>query len=513
MTPNQLEEAQKLALNWKPEQGQQKKGGKSSLLKELFTATRDGDEKKVKELLDAGGDPNTEIGKGIPLLFVAVNENRLPVVKALVEAGANVNAAIEGDMTILMIAIQKGHDDIAHYLIEKGADVNAKSQNGATPLSLAREGNREDVVKHLLKAGAKDEQKKEEVTLSIFDAAAKGDVDAIKGLLKSGVKPDDTDGNGMFPLLFASLGGHKEAVEMLLQSRADINKKTRDGGTALMAAALNGHKAVIELLLEKGADISIKNKDGVTAKIIAEQKGYREIASLLSGNILDTEAGMEFIFVEGGCFQMGDTFGDGDDDEKPVHRVCVGDYYIGTYEVTQGQWESVMGSNPSHFKKGENYPVETVSWNDVQDFIERLNKQTGKQYRLPTEVEWEYAARSGGKNEKWAGTNQEYQLGSYAWYVENSGSTTHPVGQKQSNGLGLYDMSGNVWEWCSDWYGGDYYKNSPTNNPQGPSSGSDRVYRGGSWFDYPRYVRASNRCFYTPESRNHYLGFRLARTP
>jgi formylglycine-generating enzyme len=232
----------------------------------------------------------------------------------------------------------------------------------------------------------------------------------------------------------------------------------------------------------------------------------------------DSATEMGFVFVKGGCFDMGDNFGDGNDDEKPVHEVCVEDFYIGKYEVTQGQWKDIMGNNPSEFKTDRNYPVENVSWDEVQDFISSLNRKTGQNYRLPTEAEYEYAARSGGKKEKWSGTSIETELNRYAWYDYNSGNTTHPVGQKEPNGLGLYDMSGNVWEWCSDWYGNEYYNNSPKNNPKGPSSGSFRVGRGGSWDSGPRNrgpggVRASNRGNGKPVLRLCSLGFRLVRTP
>jgi formylglycine-generating enzyme required for sulfatase activity len=186
----------------------------------------------------------------------------------------------------------------------------------------------------------------------------------------------------------------------------------------------------------------------------------------------------------------------------------VDDFYLGKYEVTQGQWEKVMGNNPSKFK-GRNNPVEMVSWNDVQQFIERLNSQNNRKYRLPTEAEWEYAARSGGKREKWAGTSKESVLEEYAWYIDNSGSKTHPVGQKRLNELGLHDMSGNVWEWCADWHDQNYYQRSPINNPGGPSSGEARVLRGGSWGDYPRDVRAANRVFAYPSERENFSGFRL----
>ena len=156
---------------------------------------------------------------------------------------------------------------------------------------------------------------------------------------------------------------------------------------------------------------------------------------------------------------MGSNSNYGGRDEKPVHRVCLTqDYYLGKYEVTQAQWQQVMGNNPAYYK-GSNKPVENVVWDDVQDFIRKLNQQTGLHYRLPTEAEWEYACRSGGEDQKYCGGNN---ANSVAWYDDRSGSGPRPVGQKQANGLGLYDISGNVWEWVQDRYDGDYYSNSST---------------------------------------------------
>ncbi|MCL5978219.1 MAG: SUMF1/EgtB/PvdO family nonheme iron enzyme [Nitrospirae bacterium] len=227
----------------------------------------------------------------------------------------------------------------------------------------------------------------------------------------------------------------------------------------------------------------------------------------------DSTTNMEFVYVKGGCYQMGDVFGDGHGlDEKPVHEVCVDDYYIGKYEVTQGQWKAIMGNNPSYFKNcGDDCPVEGVSWNDIKDFINRLNNRSGGgKYRLPTEAEWEYAARSGGKSEKYSGGSD---VDSVAWHNINSGNKKHQVGTKQPNGLGLYDMSGNVSEWVNDWYDSDYYKNSPRNNPVGPNSGSNRVCRGGGWASDPRVLRAAFRVGYLPPGdRGNDLGFRLLRT-
>ena len=242
----------------------------------------------------------------------------------------------------------------------------------------------------------------------------------------------------------------------------------------------------------------------------AKQNTYRETggASMNMGNI-------EMIFIKGGTFEMGDVFGGGDNDEKPVHTVSVSDFYMSKYEVTQKEWQAVMDANPSYFKNWDDCPVENVSWNDVHEFINKLNARTGKRFRLPTEAEWEYAARSGGKKEKFSGVNVEglqnlqRSLDDVAWYNDNSGSKTHPVGQKQPNGNGLYDMSGNVWEWCEDWYDENYYKNSPSSNPKGPSSGTYRVLRGGSWGYGAYFLRSSARAGADPVYRDGNYGFRL----
>jgi sulfatase modifying factor 1 len=244
--------------------------------------------------------------------------------------------------------------------------------------------------------------------------------------------------------------------------------------------------------------------------------GIFMLAMLISGcatNKISTEADTSqdigMVFVKGGCYQMGDTFGDGEADEKPVHQACISDFYIGKYVVTQEQWVAVMGSNPSKFT-GDRRPVEQVSWDDVQEFIVKLNTRTGKRYRLPTEAEWEYAARSGGKQEKWAGTSDVNLLGNYAWYKDNSGQETHVVGQKLPNGLGLYDMSGNVWEWVQDFYGDVYYEGSPKDNPHGPKLGSNnRVLRGGCWFMNARGIRTAIRTQFLPSERISIYGFRL----
>ena len=244
-------------------------------------------------------------------------------------------------------------------------------------------------------------------------------------------------------------------------------------------------------------------KPGVSKKTISFNTGSARVDSILQ-NMVDN-----MVRVEGGTFTMGATSEQGSDAydrEKPAHQVTLSAFSIGKYEVTQEEWEAVMGNNPSNFK-GAKRPVEQVSWNDCQDFINKLNSLTGMNFRLPTEAEWEFAARGGTTSNgyKYAGDNS---LSNVAWYDDNSGSTTHDVGQKSPNELGLYDMSGNVWEWCQDWYGS--YSSSSQIDPKGASSGSGRVYRGGSWCHYARDCRVSDRFSLAPSYQFNYLGFRLA---
>ena len=228
----------------------------------------------------------------------------------------------------------------------------------------------------------------------------------------------------------------------------------------------------------------------------------------------------KMIAVEGGTFKMGCSDSDANDDEKTIHNVTLSSYYIGETQVAQALWKAVMGNNPSYFK-GDNLPVENVSWDDCQKFISKLNSLTGQNFRLPTEAEWEYAARGGRKSKgyKYSGSNN---IDEVAWYANNSHTRTgwfgikkdqqpHPVATKQPNELGLYDMSGNVLEWCSDW-DGDYSSSSQT-NPTGPNSGSYRVSRGGSRRSLARRCRSSDRLSFMPDSSDDRLGLRLVLVP
>ncbi len=216
---------------------------------------------------------------------------------------------------------------------------------------------------------------------------------------------------------------------------------------------------------------------------------------------------LEMVYVEGGDFQKGgDVYG-----EKLVGSVRLNSFFIGRFPVTQELYELVMGENPSRFK-GENRPVEKVSWDDAVQFAKKLTELAGREFRLPTEAEWEFAALGGlqGNNFTYSGSNRLEEVG---WFNENSYGETKPVGLKLANELGLYDMSGNVWEWCKDWFGENYYEecsqNGVVTDPQGPESGSIRVLRGGSFFNHPGSCRSALRDFLRPEGRGGNIGFRL----
>lgn len=219
---------------------------------------------------------------------------------------------------------------------------------------------------------------------------------------------------------------------------------------------------------------------------------------------------LDLCFVEGGEFIMGDDNW-ADDDEKPAHRVRLSSFSIGKYPVTQRLWQEVMENNPSEFK-GERRPVERVSWLDTQEFFSHLHQITGKTFRLPTEAEWEYAARGGkySQDYKYAGSDRAKQV---AWHLDNSVGETHDVGLLLPNELNLHDMSGNVFEWCADWFSGEYYtvchQVGTVENPLGPDSGSIRVIRGGGWHDAHWFGMAASRNGITPDHRYSGLGFRL----
>lgn len=248
-------------------------------------------------------------------------------------------------------------------------------------------------------------------------------------------------------------------------------------------------------------------------KLAAEKESQkRSLQEKIAADKLVAVYNTKMVFVDGGSFTMGCTREQEENcfsSERPEHVVNLHPFYLSKYDVTQQQWESLMGTNPSSHQDCPTCPVENVSWNMAMNFIAKLNQLSGKSYRLPTEAEWEYAARGGNKSKKFkfAGSNS---IDSVGWYDGNSQHVPQPVGLKMPNELDLYDMTGNVWQWCSDWYSDDYYLHSPAENPLGPSSGEGKVARGGSWLIEAKFCHISFRSKLDPDGTLNYFGFRLA---
>ncbi|MEK7264126.1 MAG: formylglycine-generating enzyme family protein [Bacteroidota bacterium] len=352
----------------------------------------------------------------------------------------------------------------------------------------------------------------------------------------------------LLPLLLCahSLFAQKiENVQVLLPGRTVVvtyditGGNSKDEYTVQLTYSSDGGSTFSKPLRSVSGDVGEKIKPGHGKKITWDV--LKDVDALLGEDFVfkvvakgkNGEAG-EMIFVEGGTYEMGSNESD---NEKPVHRVTVSDFYIGKYEVTIGEFKKFIDATNYQTdadKKGSSYiwtgskweerngvnwrddvngntqtamhhPVIHVSWNDAAAYC----KWAGG--RLPTEAEWEYAARGGNKTRGYTYSGSD-DIDNVAWYAGNSGSKTHTVGTKQPNELGIYDMTGNVWEWCSDWYGENYYSSSPQNNPQGPSSGSFRVFRGGSFYADDYYCRVADRGYITPVPRYYNFGFRLSRT-
>lgn len=220
--------------------------------------------------------------------------------------------------------------------------------------------------------------------------------------------------------------------------------------------------------------------------------------------------GMEFVLVPGGCYSMGDTFGGGDHNEFPVHEVCVSSFWIGRFEVTQGEWQRLMPNNPSIWNDSQRHPVDSVNQQDIADFVARLMAvNPGRRFRLPTEAEWEYACRAGGRQEKFGGLPPP-EGANTAEYANRHGEGSRAVGSFPPNALGIHDMSGNLWEWVSDVYAADAYTRHSRDNPQHISEGPARLLRGGAWSHDAFFARCSKRHMHCrPTARFDFVGFRL----
>jgi len=304
------------------------------------------------------------------------------------------------------------------------------------------------------------------------------------------------------------VSGQTRSINQPLQARegiVDLRAVDAESGDDIIAAVLVNGRAIGETPFLGKVPVCVQEvvvksdeygEDKVPLRLAEGQKFAATAKFEKRGQSKD---GM--VWIEGGKFRMGSN--DGSSDEKPVHQVMVSGFYMDKTEVTQAEYERVMGKNPSKFKNCPDCPVETVSWNDAKAYCEKVGK------RLPTEAEWEYAARAGTTTKYYWGNSMD---GEYAWFHGNSGKKTHPVGQKKPNAWGLYDMSGNVWEWCSDRYDGNYYKSSPGKDPQGATSDGSRVLRGGSWFVLDYFLRSAFRFRFLPFFRNYFRGFRCVRS-
>lgn len=402
---------------------------------------------------------------------------------------------------------------------------------------------------------AKMEQAKGDVNIAIFDACRDNpfarsfrsggrglaSIDAPSGTIISyATAPGRTasDGDGDNGLFTAELAKALEAPglrveDVFKQVRRAVREKSANAQIPWESSSLEG-----EFYFTTPAEMTTLQTTPLAeiAKPSA-QETVRPGGGLQS--FTDPLIGMEMVAVRGDCFNMGDLFDEGNGNEKPVHRVCLSDFGIGRHAVTRGQfgkfvadtgyqttaersngcyawngskWGKELDANwkSPGFPQDDSHPVVCVSWNDADAFAQWLSRKSDRRYRLPTEAEWEFAARSGGKRQKFAGGDDAAAV---AWFSANSGGATHPVGKKPANGLGLHDMSGNVWQWLADFFGENYYRETPATNPLGPTTGQHRVLRGGSWSADQQLVRTANRYKANPANRYTDGGFRLAVSP
>ena len=287
----------------------------------------------------------------------------------------------------------------------------------------------------------------------------------------------------------------------------------------VLANCLNDAKFIFEYYIESYKSKNINQKAPLQeenqSQVIEDKKKTK--STVISKNFTNSIK-MEFSLIPPGEFVMGalPTDKDANDDESPIHKVRITkSFYISKFLTTQGNWKSIMNNNPSFFKKlGDDNPIERVSWYLIQDFIKRLNEKEKLKpkegYRLPTEAEWEYVCKAGSST-KYYHSNKSDLLEEYAWFSYTSNRSTQVVGTKKPNAFGIYDMLGNVREWCHDWYDPKYYQKSPVNDPQGPAKGEFKTMRGGSWYCVPRLTRTTQRYHHIPSSKSFLIGFRLVK--
>ena len=482
-------------------------------------------------------------GAEVTLSYAAVVNDR-DLAEMLLERGADVDAKDhEGGTTALHHAAKHGAFEVAELLIDRGAIVGAKNNSGDTPLRKAVIWNARKVAALLIDRGADANEKNRDGQTLLHLAALLNAREAALELIAHGADIQAGNSTGDTPLHTAAAGNAREAALTLIEHGADVRATNTDGQTPWDVATQADAQDVLAVLRKWSAEkdlraIAERYRQWTEAALLREewQQAQAHLQMLRRVNpshpalaLLETrleevqareirqklEQWLEMVRVDGGSFTMGCQSGRGwncEDDEKPAHRVQVESFEIAKYEVTQALWEAVMGENPSWFGGCPECPVERVNWEDIEEFLAELNARTGGGYRLPTEAEWEYAARGGrhSKGYQYAGSDN---AGLVAWYKKNSPENkTHPVGQKWANELGLHDMSGNVWEWVQDCWN-DGYEGAP--NDGGAWEGGDcsmRVVRGGSWNYHAQVLRSVVRSRRNAGSRLNHLGFRIVRT-
>ncbi|MFL0797295.1 MAG: SUMF1/EgtB/PvdO family nonheme iron enzyme [Cellvibrionaceae bacterium] len=499
----------------------------------LIWAALKGHHEAVKTLVKAGAAVNAKDEYGNVALHKAASYGHESVVSLLLKEGAAVNEKDNSGNTALHEATKKGHESVVSLLLKSGAAVNAKTEKGVTALHRAVRRGRgyESVVSLLLKEGAAVNAKDEKGVTALHKAARISSESLVSLLLKEGASADGRDNDGWTALHKAVRRGrsYESVVSLLLKAGAAVNVKNNDGRTALHIAALKGNSNIASGLLKAGAKVNTMDNKGITPLMLASNSGDDEIVATLekaggetnpafaAGVVKEIEAQM--VSIPGGSFMMGSN--EGDSDEKPVHRVQISPFKMGKYEITWAQYQPCIDEGACPYNDGDdegwgkgNRPMINVSWNNItQHYIPWLNRKTGKRFRLPTEAEWEYAARAGSTSKYSWGNSIDCSKARYGYYSNECGKqkSTDPVGSFAPNVFGLYDMHGNVWEWVQDCYH-DSYSGAPSDGSAWKSGESaKRVLRGGSWADTPAGLRSAYRYGGDAGNRNDYYGFRLVQ--
>ena len=488
----------------------------------LMRACEFNSEEVVKILIKNDADVNARDKEGRTALMIACDEGNKEIVNALLAAGADVNIKDKNGTTLLMTACEKGDLDLVNAFIEAKADVNAQNDKGKTALMVACDEGNKEIVNALLAAGADVNIKDKNGTTLLMTACEKGDLDLVNAFIEAKADVNAQNDKGKTALMVACDEGNKEIVDALIRAGADVNIKSNNGTTLLMTACEKGDLDLVNALIEAKADVNAQNDKGKTALMIACEKGNKDIVNALikagSDIKIKDNKGATALIYSLTSIEIKNVLLKAGADPKEIStyfdfkmiKIPSKVYEMLSTEVTQKLYKKVMGTNPSKFK-GDNLPVENVNWYDAVEFCNALSQKMGLTpvysingndvtqntsadgFRLPTVEEWQYAAR-GGQNYTYAGSNN---IEDVAWYSSNSESKTHPVAQKKPNGYGLYDMSGNVREWCWD-VDSDYDYH--------------RYMRGGSWDCHADDCEVSYRRWDGAGYRGHNLGFRPVRT-